>query len=153
MNVKELFSKVDIDIAIEKLCEIYPEEKRNVRGYLKVFEEIKTIPLNVKYDEKLTLFIEKDSAGGCWVYGKNGDVDEQGNVITYSLLYKPWNQILNFDIDNKVIKSQKLEVIAACILFEMTFFGFNEHDGEKRFQDLDDGDFISDESIFSVDEE
>ena len=80
-------------------------------------------------------------------------VDPDGN--DFSLLYMDWDDVLSLSIEDLTLELNK-ELIAACVLYEMTWFGWTEEEmgwhrketfGEEN--DLDCNTYINPEEMWS----
>ena len=47
---------------------------------------------------------------------------------TYSFLFTPWSEIVGYEVNEENIQEFGAENFLACLLFEITFFGFSEED-------------------------
>lgn len=47
---------------------------------------------------------------------------------TYSFLFTPWSEIIGYEVDKENIREFGAEKFLACLLFEISFFGFSEKD-------------------------
>lgn len=59
---------------------------------------------------------------------------EKKYIQSYAFEFEPWNQILGYEVANSSIEEYGINEVAAAILNEMTFFGYEEANALKHAQ-------------------
>jgi len=114
----------------------FPDEKKNVLGYEKVFNELRHLnPI----DTDITILVnylkdDFDNEEYVDVSGYYNDPSKSIDDFTNSLALEltPWEEWLGMDIDKQsLIDFTELELICHC-LYEMTFFGFDQKEIQEE---------------------
>ena len=130
MKVKDLVLNSDWQ-KIEKILLTLDDNKDNMEGYKKVFEEL--IKLKPKRSDcVLTIkHVKNDEEDYEDVFG----ISKKDNQ-NYALEFPPWQEWLDMELDQKTLKEySKPSIIANCI-YEMTFFGFDQKKIKKKMGEL-----------------
>ncbi|WP_150452102.1 DUF6557 family protein [Arenibacter lacus] len=114
-----------------KFSEIYPEGKKNMKGYELVFEKLKTLE-PVKTDTWLVI----ESV----THGYNNYVDVAGlckypkteeEKYAQGIEFTPWAEWLGMEISKEGLAAYSTQEIIVHCLYEMTYVGFSEEDIQK----------------------
>ena len=130
MKFKDLVLNSDWQ-KIEKILLTLDDNKDNMEGYKKVFEEL--IKLKPKRSDcVLTIkHVKNDEEDYEDVFG----ISKKDNQ-NYALEFTPWQEWLDMELDQKTLKEySKPSIIANCI-YEMTFFGFDQKKIKKKMGEL-----------------
>lgn len=65
---------------------------------------------------------------------------EVSNTKRYAYEYTPWSEILGFRVLCSNARDVGIANLAAAVLYEMTFFGFNEENVKAEREKLDAAD-------------
>ena len=150
-TVKQLLENYDFDAVWAEIVKWHPEEELlNEDGYRRVLSELKVMaPENTdvayvvieKQDQRkeykdspeILATIGEDETERYWI-----DVSglHLGDDTHWAIEFMPWAQWLNL-----VVKADKLELtgdqLLAHIVWEMTFFGFEQEDAVEKKAELD----------------
>ena len=98
-----------------KLCTGSPDLQRTKAVFTEFLENIKNIQPEIS--DEWTIFMTLEQI----VYaGNTHDSERYGIEIT------PWKEVLGWVVDSEAITAFSKEVFTAAVLWELTFFGFNE---------------------------
>ena len=132
-HMKELINKYDFKSVKKRLLELYPDQKKNIDGYEKVFETLKKLKLK-KDTFKISLSICKEKGEKEWV--KVSGLSPKEKDLTYAIEFTPWNRWLGMEIEKKTLKMfPEIDIICHC-LWEMTWMGFTEKKIQKEIKSL-----------------
>lgn len=118
----EYFNDTNSDNEIEKYLSIYVYEKKDILNNFKINEDIEN---NVDYSNKTKEEIMKTNT--------NNDY-----IVNYGIELESWNNILGFDIYNKSIDKYGINKCVAVVLYEMTWFGYNEETIHEKAEELNE---------------
>ena len=124
------------------LLNLYPEEKKNISGYQKVFEKLRFLQPK-ESDVSIVISREEDDFDQTEYmdvsgYHNHPKENEGGLTTSLALDFTPWNEWLGMDIDKDTLDGfSELEIIAHC-LYEMTFVGFDEEDIKAELDRVND---------------
>jgi len=136
MNFKEYIDKSNLDRVLDCIIGIhkrYPydkfDEDSEREGYYKVIEQLNALTPSKRsqFTLHVTKFEDKHDGWEGQVTGK-----KKGDKENYAMEFTPWKKILAmnvesmYDIDNTV----------AYILWEITFFGFDQRQIKEKLDDL-----------------
>ena len=98
-------------------------------SYSKVFKELSSLPLKPNYNEKIYIASVGDSDIDVCLLNELEDE-------LFSLDFMPWDDI----IDMEIFKTAKISPhhCLACIIYEITFWGFSQEQIAKERKKLDD---------------
>ncbi len=140
MKLLELFSKFTADEVLEKLFELFPDQKRSAVGYKIAWEEIqKTKPSFRKKDKYLIVIEErKDSYDGHTYQDVAGERIGANENFTWALELSPFADWLSWDVkDSSIERLGELNCLAH-ILWEMTWMGYSSKEVAEQKKKLDD---------------
>lgn len=131
--MKKLIDKYNFKTIKKRFLELYPDQKKNIPGYEKVFERLKK--LKPKKDNfKISLRVYKEKGEEDWI--KVSGLNPKDKNVSYAIEFTSWNQWLGMKIERKTLKLfPEIDIICHC-LWEMTFMGFEEKEIQKDFKDL-----------------
>jgi hypothetical protein len=137
MNLPQLLEKHKNKEIVDRLIELYPDQKRSATGYRKVLKNLRSMP-PVKRDEmKIDVYHVKDDLDpeNIYEYESVSGVIE-GEDISYAIEYTPWNEWLGFELTENSLKNySEVDIIAHC-LWEMTWSGFEEEQIQEKMSSL-----------------
>ena len=61
-----------------------------------------------------------------------------GHIESYAYEYEPWDKILGYIVPPHIIGSPMQYIFTASVLYEMTFFGYDEKELDKERKELED---------------
>ncbi|MEW6738563.1 MAG: DUF6557 family protein [Nitrospirota bacterium] len=129
----------------DALLELYPDQKKVVKGYKYVFETLKLMRLRYSKDG-MVIDIRRVGRGRNAYFSVSGVCSQDGVKQSYAIEYMPWSKWLGCEVDRKVLRKMTREEIAAHCLWEMTFAGFTQdrirreiNKLRKRVEDLKAG--------------
>jgi len=109
----------------EDLLELYPDQKKLIKGYEYVFKTLKR--MRPRYSkEDMVINIERVGRGKNAYFSVSGVCTQKGIKQSYCIEYRPWSEWLGCEVDRKVLKKMTKEEITAHCLWEMTFAGFTQ---------------------------
>ena len=101
--------------------------KDTLKRYEEIFEDIKKYPVEKqKYPkEKVQM--------GCWADYFDKDIPQYYSIATnlYSMSFRKWKELANIKIDDNTLDFNLREEILAAFLWEITYYGYHEKDGDK----------------------
>jgi len=121
------------------LLELYPDEKENMAGYQKVFNQLQLlsptpteINIVVKWETD-----DFDDTKYVDVSGKYNNPKTEEEEFSQALEFTPWSEWLAMGIASESLQNfNALEIIAHCI-YEMTFVGFEEEEIQEKIQNIE----------------
>ena len=137
MNVIQLFTTVDPDALIAAHNELYPNTPMSMAFWHDRFMPL--VRKKVLVETGMTIEIDHEKS----IHDDQVDDDESYHTSViikgepFSMSFIGWGEILAADVNCNVHFSFSLEHQAACIVWEMTWFGLEEEMIEKR-DELDD---------------
>lgn len=151
MKFKESLSKYEWDDIEPILVKLYPDQEKNLAGYRRVFETLRTIQ-PVETEMRLVLENVWDEFTGehyASVSGKDGTLmkdlvppvpvdEEAGNrEVSYGIEFTDWAEWLDMEIEPETLsRYAEVDIIVHC-LWEMTFFGYSQQDIKKTAEELE----------------
>lgn len=151
MKFKDLIDKYKWDDVYSTFMQLYPDQEKNIEGYKRVFEELRTLkPVETKMCIVIEdVFDEYDKEYYAHVSGKDGTLnkesdperfkdDEVGNQeVLYAIEFTDWAKWLAMEIEQESLsKYSELDIIGHC-LWEMTFYGFTQEKMKKQLAQLE----------------
>lgn len=137
MNLPQLLEKHKNKEIVDRLIELYPDQKRSAPGYRKVLKNLRSMT-PVKRDEmKIDVYHVKDDLDpeNIYEYESVSGVIE-GEDISYAIEYTPWDEWLGFEFTEDSLKNYpEVDIIAHC-LWEMTWSGFEEEQIQEKMSSL-----------------
>ncbi len=144
MIFKEIIQKYKWKEVTKEFLRIYPDQKRNIKGYELVFKRLQGMKA-IKSPIMIELYFSKDKDEKGPYVGTHGiEIKEQpieGNWIkdwhrNWGIEFFKWNKWLGMTIDrNTEYEFSELEIIVCC-LWEMTFLGFREKEIQGYYKEL-----------------
>ncbi|MCP6727355.1 MAG: hypothetical protein KJI69_05100 [Patescibacteria group bacterium] len=130
-KLKDLIKKHTWEEVCKMFVKLYPDQKRNIDGYRKVFNRLKKIkPSRSKLRLELTMCKEPGEKQ-IWIH-VNG-IDEKES---WAIEFTPWASWLAMEVDKKTTWSfSGLEVICHC-LYEMTYCGYEEKTVQNHMKEI-----------------
>lgn len=106
-----------------ELCETSPDIQRTKDRFISFLTSLKKTEPNISED--WTIFVEQEeSVDGSVFYAANAL--RENDPDTYSLEAAPWADTLGCLADKNSVEELGIEVYTAYVLWEMTWFGFDE---------------------------
>lgn len=105
-----------------ELCSDSPDIQQTERACRKAFDTL--CGMDPGISDKDTIFIEKTE-----LYGEPFDavfVSEANDTERYGLEINPWTDTLGYLVDEKSLSAYGYEAFTALVLWEITWFGFDE---------------------------
>jgi len=121
------------------LLELYPDEKENIAGYQKMFNQLQLLSpthtdicIVVKWETD-----DFDNTRYVDVSGKYNNPKTEEQKFSQALEFTPWNEWLAMGIATESLQNfNELEIIAHS-LYEMTFVGFEEEEIQEKIQNIE----------------
>ena len=119
----------------ESLLQLYPDQKKNIKGYKYVFQTLRLMRLRYS-KERMVIDISKLGRGRKAYFSVSGVYAQKSRQQSYAIEFTPWSEWLGLEVGNQVLnKIPKDEIIAHC-LWEMTFMGFTQDKIRKKLNAL-----------------
>ena len=119
----------------EALLRLYPNQKKNIKGYKYVFQTLRLMRLRYS-KERMVIDISKVGRGRKAYFSVSGVYAQKSRQQSYAIAFTPWSEWLGLEVGNQVLKKiPKNEIIAHC-LWEMTFMGFTQDKIRKKLNAL-----------------
>lgn len=120
------------------LLELYPDEKKNIEGYQKMFNQLQLLSptpseviIVVKWETDDFDGAKYVDVSGKYKYNNSKTEKEQ---IPLAIGFTPWSEWLGMEVATESLQNfNELEIIAHCI-YEMCFLGFDEEVIRARLQ-------------------
>jgi len=137
MIFEELVKKHTFPEVKKVLLKIYPDQKKNINRYEKVFAKLQQLKPK-KYDLELYLSLVKKSKK--WMIDKSyvnvSGLDKKKKDLLYAIEFTPWNKWLGMKIEKNTLKKySELEIISYA-LYEMAFVGWKENKIQGKIKKL-----------------
>lgn len=130
MKFSDLLKKYTDKDIIERVINLYPDEKGNLEGYVRALDELRnTKP--IKTTSKITLTEVKDDEYGEPNYMAVGTLDKNGEQ--YSASFIKWGKWLEMEFVPHPYP--ELSALALC-LWEITWYGFSDKSTQKELNKL-----------------
>lgn len=134
MTFKTLLTKITSEKILKRLLKLYPDQKKNIRGYENVLKELKGLK---EHSEVMRILIEKNYDKYDKKYYLHVCAIDK-NKKTYAIEFEPWENWLGMKIHPTTFKiCSQLDIVCHC-LWEMTFTGFTNEDVKKEGKKLFD---------------
>lgn len=135
MNVQKLFKAVSWDSVAHSLIEAYTDDeyKATLPGFKEVFEKVLSCDPSPNDDGTTVCVRLIEDEGESWfdVYGR-----VPGKDVSYALELSTFHEWAGYDVDEDTLQRMPLPKIAAHVLWEMTWFGFDDRDIQARRKEL-----------------
>lgn len=126
MYFYELMKSCNTDNATElflNLCKDTPDREETKNNFLKVYNELAESEPVVSDNQSLLVSKEKDIDGQ--EYFEVSSIAEN-DPFRYGLEMVPRKEIIGFKVDEESVNTFGKETFVAAVLWEMTWFGFDE---------------------------
>lgn len=123
--------KILIDEFLE-LCTDSPNIQHTKEIFITFLKNLKEVEPNIS--DKMTIFIEQQKALDGSFYESVHALCEN-DPEKYGLEINPWADTLGYLTDKNSIEKYGLEVYTAFVLWEMTWFGFDEESIQKKVKE------------------
>ncbi len=121
------------------LLELYPDEKKNIAGYQKMFNQLQLLS-PTPTEISIVVKWETDDFDGTKyvdVSGKYNNPKTEEEEFSQALEFTPWNEWLAMKIATESLQDfSELEILSHC-LYEMTFVGFEEEEIQEKIQNIE----------------
>lgn len=115
--------------------------KENFR-VLDFFEELDGVAAESISDEMAPPLIEKldelFEKGRMMILGDKPSGSFPGHIESFAYEYEPWDKILGYIVPPHIIGSPMQYIFTASVLYEMTFFGYDEKELDKERKELEE---------------
>lgn len=141
--MKYLVSKREAFVPYEEVDDIIAYRKNVVKSYLFAYEELKNLTPILDENSILMVFpVFEDETLYYDVSLLKKDELLKGEAEFFGIDFIPWNEVLGFQISKKNLEEESLTLLAGEILWELTFYGYNNEDvsleGDKVKEIADD---------------
>ena len=152
MILKDYFEILDRDDVMIALLELYPEQEKNLDGYISAFDEIAGLTPNRTDAMRIRVYhvfqeyrpkYDLDTDDYISVCGVNpeaapDDWGRSGVEITWAIEYSPWDEWVAMEVetvgdDDRFDSDEK---VLAHILWEMTWSGFTQRQVKERADEI-----------------
>lgn len=138
MKLYEIIQKCDSDTIINKLIELYPEQKDSAEGYYTVLEKLRYTQA-VEDDDPMVIVIQwVEPSVLCDEGYVHVSGTKEGSDDSWALEFSPWEHWLDWDVFPTSLATYKPEEIVAHCLWEMTYMGFEQEEIQEKVQDMVD---------------
>lgn len=145
MLFKEIIRACSFIHVKEALLSLYPDQKKNIKGYKNVFETLRHMSSRSN-KEGMAIDIRRVGRGKNAYFSVSGICLEKDIQQLYALQYTPWSKWLGYEVAQSVLKKFSKEEIVAHCLWEMTFAGFTQgkirrkiNALKKQIKDVEEG--------------
>ena len=114
--------------------------KENFR-VLDFFEELDGVAADSISDETALALLEKQDElfeKGREFLGDKLTGSFPGHIESFAYEYEPWDKILGYIVPPHIIGSPMQYIFTASVLYEMTFFGYDEKDLDKERKEIEE---------------
>jgi len=122
------------------LLELYPDEKENIAGYQKMFNQLQLLSPTPSEIIIVVKWETDDFDGTKYVdvSGKYNNPKTEEEKFSQALDFTPWSEWLAMKIATESLHNfNELEIIAHCI-YEMTFVAFEEEEIQNKIQSIEE---------------
>jgi len=131
MTLKECVQNNPWSKVSAKFLKVYPEAKKDIEKYKKLFEKLITMTPERK-EMSIVISKEKDEDEVyIEVSGLHNHPKTEEEKYLQGIEFVPWCQWLGMDISNESLAYFSEEEIIVQCLYEMTFVSFEEEDIQK----------------------
>jgi len=137
MKFKEIIKKHTFKEVKKKLLQLYPDSKKSIEGYEKVFAILQK-KRSRKSDVEISIevFREDEKDFPAEEYIRVSEVRKRDRE-SYAIEYTPWSEWLGMEIENQTYSHFiDVDIIAHC-LWEMTWSGFKEIQIQKQIKEFE----------------
>lgn len=128
MKLIEILNKYSDTEILKRLLNLYPDEKKNLAGYLDALDEMRHTKVS-KSNSQIKIRLQKDDDGEEYFQvGTLKDGEE------YSASFIDWNQFLGMEVI-PFKELSDLDTLVHC-LWEMTFYGYTNKDTQELFNSI-----------------
>ena len=141
VRLKDYLEDIEFEDVMDAMLHFYPEEKKNRNGYLTVFNQLKSmdaiktdwfIEVEIAHEDEKT-FGETTIEACDWLH-VNG-ISPSGRE--YGIGFVSWSEWLGMNISKKTLDTLDKKTIIGGVLYEMTWYGFNEEKVKNFHDDLE----------------
>lgn len=133
MYIYEVFNKCDTEKVVRLFLDLYnqPVKKRTEQKLREAISYIHKI--NPKKTDSQVIIIEKDEEVGDYVYLLDKNTNEK-----FGIEINPWEDTLGYLADEQSLSQLGTDEFAALVLWEMTWFGFDEETIQNHVKSWDE---------------
>ena len=129
MRLKTLLEQFTNDDIVHNLIDLYPKEKKNIKGYFDALKELKSLkPIKSKIYIDFDIVKDED--------GNYVDVAGISNSERMSIVYTDWKEWLGMRISSTTEKIWSHLNICSHCLWEMTFCGYSNKEVQSDAKEL-----------------
>jgi hypothetical protein len=133
MNLKQLYKTTNWGEVKDFLLQLYPDQKKNVAGYEKVYTDLAQIEPEETALELFLRYIEEENPEDS--YHKVSGIDTKRKE-SYSLMLTSWKEWLGMTITQDTLKNYSPSEVMAHCLNEMTYIGFDSETRKKSEREI-----------------
>ncbi len=138
MIFQDLLAKFDDKAIIKQVIKLYPDQKKNMEGYVRALDEIRNTQPKAT-DVSIVVSVVKAKDDPFYEKGDKDWVDicgVKGEEDRYAIGMTSWREWLSMPISEVSLKSfSELDILAHC-LWEMTWYGYSNRRIQRRMGDL-----------------
>lgn len=136
MNITTILARHKNKEIVDRLVELYPDQKKSAPGYRKVLKKLREIEPSIRSDMKIEVeHVVDDLLPEAVEEYENVSGVMQGEDIRYAIEFTPWNQWLGMEFTTESLKYPEVDLLAHC-LWEMTWSGFEEEQIQEKMNGL-----------------
>ena len=137
--MKKLLDKFKDEEILIRLFELYPNQKKSIKGYENALKDLRTIkPKRQRMQIKVYAVHDDLDPKNIEDYVGVSGHDIKDPDTGYAIEYNSWNEWLGMELTQKSLKEfTELDIIAHC-LWEMTWGGYSNKEVQKNAKDLFD---------------
>lgn len=148
MTLKDLVDKNSWTAIRKEFLKIFPDQKKSILGYKKVFNDLRTLTPSKGKLKKLVIITVDDEDDGTFSDGPWVDVYAQDcktkntyhkdNLERFALDFTKWEELLPLEIDEDSMKNFSEEKIISHLLWNITFYGFYQEQIKEKLDEIMD---------------
>lgn len=123
--IQEFLKKCDDASDINRLIDALNQAIENMKHLIPVYSLTATIQIGHVEDQSET-------------YDYAYLIEDGDDEREYSFEIVPWAEVLGYRIEDKELENYEPEYYASLVLWEMTWFGYDEETIQRRWKELND---------------
>lgn len=135
-EVLELCNEKNLTDEFLKLCTDSPDIQHTKEIFISFLKNLKKTEPNIS--DKMTIFIKQKKGFDGSLY-ETAHALRENDFEKYGFEINPWADTLGYLTDKDSIEKYGAEVYTALVLWEMTWFGFEEDSINKKVEEWNEG--------------
>ena len=138
LTVQEILNKTNIEELVKQYIYKYPNEKDSIEELVKLIKNMQSIELTPDKEHICVLFAYRQYSTDFDDIGYGLTYLDEDKIETYAYEFSSLSEIAAFYVsDNELTQSNLLELLVD-VLYEASFFGFEQEDLAQERQKLED---------------